>query len=278
MFFRYLFGDESRKGLLISFLNAVHADSGFPRIADVEIRNPYNLRDWRRGKESILDIHAVDETGRQYDIEVQTEREQAFKARCLYYWAHKYADQLEDGEEYHILKPVIFIGVLDFTLFPEIPRSHLWFLLREEHDRELVLTDHHVMHFLQIPYHDKNVIDSELKKWLTFLRYEGTPEEKAEMKILLTDEDINTAHKVYEDFTQDPDLREQYRAHQKWKRDQLWRLKNAERRGRDKQSRITAVKMIEEGMDNELISRVTEFSVEEIEKLRENPSSLQDEE
>ncbi len=44
-FVRYLLGDESNNDLLLSFINAVHEDYGFPLIKKVKIMNPFNLKE-----------------------------------------------------------------------------------------------------------------------------------------------------------------------------------------------------------------------------------------
>jgi predicted transposase/invertase (TIGR01784 family) len=111
IFFRYLFGSEQNKDILISFLNAVHEDSGFPLIKDVTVLDPFNLKTSTPEKVSVLDVKAVDETGRRYDIEVQIAGNETFKARSLYYWSKLYSNQLETGDRYKRLEPVVFIGL-----------------------------------------------------------------------------------------------------------------------------------------------------------------------
>lgn len=54
--FKKLFGSEENQNLLISLLNAILTLA--PPIIEVELRNPYNLTDYRAGKLSILDIKA----------------------------------------------------------------------------------------------------------------------------------------------------------------------------------------------------------------------------
>jgi len=179
--------------------------------ADIFIK--YLLTD----KESILDVKATDENGRQYDIEVQSSGNEFFKNRSLYYWAKLYSSQLEEGGEYVELRPTICINILDFKLFSEIESLHTCFLLREKNFAEYVLTDHLVIHFLEVPKLRDEKVKTKLEKWLFYLKYEGREEEK--MKILLKDNDINKAHKAYKRFTEDERLREIYEARMKSKRD-----------------------------------------------------------
>ena len=67
--FKKIFGSDSNKLTLISFLNAVLC-LGVP-IVEVTIVNPYNMQDFLDDKLSILDIKATDANGAIYDIEMQ---------------------------------------------------------------------------------------------------------------------------------------------------------------------------------------------------------------
>jgi hypothetical protein len=67
--FRKLFGSDENKDLLISLINSLVGPE--IRFTDVTIKNPFNLAEYPRQKQSILDIKAVDENGVWYDIEMQ---------------------------------------------------------------------------------------------------------------------------------------------------------------------------------------------------------------
>ncbi|MEL7597757.1 MAG: Rpn family recombination-promoting nuclease/putative transposase, partial [Clostridiaceae bacterium] len=67
--FKKLFGSEENKDLLISFINSILIEE--EQIKDITIKNPYNVSNYINGKMSILDIKAVDEKGKWYDIEIQ---------------------------------------------------------------------------------------------------------------------------------------------------------------------------------------------------------------
>ena len=157
LFFRYLFGSEENGELLLSFINSVMVDVNFPTLSSVEIKNPFNLKTIVFEKETILDIKAVDNSGRQYDIEVQSTGDYHFRARSLYYWAKLYVSQLNEGEVYKSLKPAICINVLDFSLLEYIKRPHSCFMLHDIIEPENVLTDHLMLHFLELPKLDVNV-------------------------------------------------------------------------------------------------------------------------
>jgi predicted transposase/invertase (TIGR01784 family) len=65
IFIKFLLGSERNNDLLLSFINAVLADAGFKTIVKAEIKNPFSIKSIKDEKESILDVKATDETGRQ---------------------------------------------------------------------------------------------------------------------------------------------------------------------------------------------------------------------
>lgn len=67
--FKKLFGSSENKDILISFINSVLSED--EQVKDIELKNPYNIASYRKGKMTILDIKAVDENGTWYDIEMQ---------------------------------------------------------------------------------------------------------------------------------------------------------------------------------------------------------------
>lgn len=66
-------------------------------------------------KASIIDVKARDKIGKTYIIEMQVaEPDGLADKRLLYYASKDYSQQIESGELYTQLKPVIFIGIFDF--------------------------------------------------------------------------------------------------------------------------------------------------------------------
>mgnify|MGYP000225485373 CR=1 FL=1 len=113
--FRKIFGDENRKIILISFLNAVLKLNGDKKIANVFILNPFQLPIIQSLKATIIDIKAFDERGNEYIIEMQVANVDGLEKRLQYYLAKGYTSQIEVGENFSKLHPIIFIGIFDFT-------------------------------------------------------------------------------------------------------------------------------------------------------------------
>jgi len=117
--FRKILGNENKKEILISFLNAVLELPKGKKIKRIEIKNPYQLPDIKDLKSSILDVKVTDERNINYIVEMQVEEPDGFENRVQYYTAKQYSSQIEKGDDYPKLNQVIFIGILDFIFFDD---------------------------------------------------------------------------------------------------------------------------------------------------------------
>jgi predicted transposase/invertase (TIGR01784 family) len=156
-----------------------------------------------------------------------------YKNRALYYWSKLYASQIQDSIEYEKLLPTIGIHISDFTLFPELPEYHNYFVITEGELRRYALTDHLIIHFLEIPKIKDHEMSSKIKRWLLYLKSEGRDKEM--LKVLLeSDEDLKSAHEMYKAFNEDVMLREHALAREKTRRDNLHMQNMAMKEGLEK--------------------------------------------
>ena len=114
--FRKIFGNENRKGVLISFLNAILLFENGKKIVSVDILTPYQLPALKGGKVTIVDVKARDGNGKTYIVEMQVAEVDGFDKRVLYYASKSYSSQIDRGDLYEKLKPTFFIGILDFVI------------------------------------------------------------------------------------------------------------------------------------------------------------------
>jgi len=168
--FRKVFGNENRKEVLISFLNAVLDFHGDQRIEQVEIVNPYQLPKLKGGKVTIIDVKATDQAGRTYIVEMQVGNVSGFAKRVLFYSSKSYSDQIKRTDFYQKPRPVIFMGILDFVHTQNkgyISRSQI----RDVETGEQTLGD---MEFAFIELPKFNLTLPELKtlveKWIYFIK------------------------------------------------------------------------------------------------------------
>ncbi len=270
--FRKIFGNENKKIILISFLNAVMKLKGNDVIVDVEIVNPYQLPIIKNLKASIIDVKARDKRGKTYIIEMQVSEPDGLDKRLLYYASKEYAQQIESGELYTKLKPVIFIGIFDFK-FTEGGKylSHHAVCDVENGDRIIKDMD---FYFIELPPFNKPL--SELTeitdKWIYFIK------EAENLHIIPENVDDEGLKAAYQDANKHSWTKEELEAYDyaaMREQDERGKLALAVRRaeeegaerGENKGKKEVAKKLKEMGMSNKDIRNATGLSDEEIENL-----------
>ena len=136
--FKALLGAEANRALLIHFLNAILGPE-LPRpIAQVEILNPYNEREFLTDKLSVVDVKARDDQGRLYQVEIQLLTHKDLPARMLYTWNDIYNKQLQSGQDYRLLRPTYAIWLLGEDLLPGDTGYAHRYGMRDEQGRGLL--------------------------------------------------------------------------------------------------------------------------------------------
>jgi predicted transposase/invertase (TIGR01784 family) len=167
--FKKIFGNQAHKIILIEFLNEL-LELEYP-IADVKISNAYQPPHLFGMKETTLDIKAKDTEQREFIVEMQVEKEKAFAKRAMYYSSKAYSQQLDKTEKYHLLKPVIFLGILDFTIFDHAnPCSRHLILNTENQSHDLKDLE---FNFVELPKFTKTEaeLNTVADKWLFFIKH-----------------------------------------------------------------------------------------------------------
>jgi predicted transposase/invertase (TIGR01784 family) len=170
--FKKIFGSPQSKDILISFLNGMLYE-GEPVVADLEIIDPYQTAQMPGGKESYLDVKARLHTGTFVIIEMQVLNLAGFEKRILYNAAKGYVLQLDVGQKYDTLLPVVALTITDFILFPQATRPINHFVLKERdthfdyplNQLELVFAE--LPRFTQQPEEARTLT----AQWLAFLKY-----------------------------------------------------------------------------------------------------------
>lgn len=117
--FKKVFGSERSKPLLINFLNAILDYTGDYAITDLTIIDPYQAPVIKGMKDTFVDVKAILANGNTVIIEMQVLNVEGFEKRVLYNAAKTYAAQLDKGEQYTLLNPVIALTFADFVMFPD---------------------------------------------------------------------------------------------------------------------------------------------------------------
>lgn len=111
------------KGLISSLLHLP-----LEEIASVEITNPIELGTAIDAKTFLLDIKVLLNNDTIINLEMQVINEHNWPERSLSYLCRSF-DNLNKGEDYLMIKPIIQICFLDFTLFPSNPEFYATYQL-----------------------------------------------------------------------------------------------------------------------------------------------------
>ena len=128
--FKKNFGVEENKGLLISLINSIVGQDD--QVEYITLLNPYNPKNFRQDKLSILDFKAKRIDGKGFNTEIQISDEAGYDKRTLYYWAKLYTEQLKTAQDYSTLSKAIGIHILNFTSIPQAQNYHNVFHITEK--------------------------------------------------------------------------------------------------------------------------------------------------
>ena len=115
--FRAVFQSRPKalEGLCRSLLRLPPSDS-----LHIDLKNPIQLGETIDSKEFVLDLALTINDSLYLNLEMQLYNDGYWPERSLSYTCRSY-DNLNRGAEYKEVLPVLHIGFLDFTLFPEYP-------------------------------------------------------------------------------------------------------------------------------------------------------------
>jgi predicted transposase/invertase (TIGR01784 family) len=168
--FRKIFGNEQKTAPLISFLNASLELEGDHRVVSVSLANPYLFPRIAGEKATVLDVRATDQSGRKFVVEMQVADKAGFDKRVQYYLSRDYSMQIDKGEDYPLLHPAYFIGILDFT-FGADSDYHTRHLIMNKATQEHLLKDIQFA-FIELPKFNKemNELETAIDRWTFFIK------------------------------------------------------------------------------------------------------------
>ena len=266
--FRKIFGNKKKTKSLISFLNAVLELEGYNRVAKVSFVDPNLLARVKGEKSSVIDVRATDQKGRQFIIEMQVADKSGFAKRVQYYTSKDYSLQILQGEDYPLLNPTYFIGILNFP-FGTNAHYHTRHLTIDQASGEHLLKDLQYS-FIQLTKFKKkeHELVTLVDKWTYFL--------KNAKKL-----------KVAPDNTDDEGLKEAYEEANKhnWTKDELLTYDVASMREQDARGELEKAKLdgkeegeeeskqkiarasLAKGLSVLLVSEITDLPIEDVQKI-----------
>lgn len=262
--FKKLFGTTANKNILINFLNSILGRSGDNAIVDVTFNDPNNIAETPALKGSIVDVRCTDQRNNQYIIEMQVITQNDYAARAQYYSSLALSRQLASGQKYDKLVPVIFVGVLNFSLFNgEHYLSHHLILDSETYIHEL---KHLEFHFIELKKFNKSIeeLSTIQDKWIYFLKNAGFLES---VPPTLKAPAIKDAFDVLAQSNWTKTELEAYDRYQDAIRSSQSQMDTALALG-EREGKMKIAKKLLNTMDTVTIAQLTELPIEEIEKLK----------
>lgn len=251
---------------MIGFLSAVLRMSK-EDLENLQILNNEITKDYQEERKGILDVRVRTREGKQIDIEVQVLPLKMMEERTLFYWSKMYTSQIEAGDDYTKLKKCITINVVDFIVTPLKKLNSVYHIFEDETGYKL--TDVLEIHFLELP----KLLDPEIPRdeddpvvmWMEFI------DGKREVIEMLSkkNEDINYAYNLLKIISQDKKARMEYEARIAALRDEATRLKIAREEGKIEGKKEVAKKMLLNGLDITTVAEMTDMTISEVEKIKE---------
>ncbi|HAG81281.1 MAG TPA: transposase [Cyanobacteria bacterium UBA12227] len=281
--FKRIFGSEQNKDILISFLNGILYE-GNSVIEDLDILNPYQAPRIRGVKDTYLDVKAILNNEQTVIIEMQVLNLEGFEKRILYNAAKAYSMQLEIGQKYTLLNPVIALTITDFEMFPNFEKAISRFILKEReflidypiYDLELV--------FVELPKFAKEIEDVETltEQWIYFLNSAANVKEVPEKMGRVPE--IRKAFEVANIATLSREELEELEQKEIYIMDQRNAIKRAERLAAERAGREALAQGLQQGseqkaleiatrlldlLDEATISQITGLSLEDVQRLKQ---------
>lgn len=262
--FRKIFGNENRKDVLISFLNAVLQFEEGNKITDVAILTPYQLPALRSGKVTIVDVKASDQQGRQYIVEMQVAEAEGLNKRVLYYASRSYASQIERGELYEKGNPIFLIGILNFKATQNenyISRHKIVDIeTGENYISDIEFT------FIELPKFTKTHLQLSdiIDQWVYFIK------NAENLNIIPENVQDSGLRNAYEDADRHNWTKEELEAYDNIfirEQDERGRLSLALKRGVMQEKATIATSLLQAGLPVEEVMKHTGLTTEQVQKL-----------
>ena len=266
--FKFLFGREVEKELLIDFLNDLLV--GEHVITDIRFLNNEQPPEVKTERGLIYDIYCVTDTGERIIVEMQNREQPYFKDRALFYLSRAITQQARKGIWNFQLDAVYGVFFMNFVMDKDIPSKIRTDVVLSDRDTGKLFNSKFRQIFIELPNFNKeeDECENDFERWIYILKHMDTLDrmpfkarkavferlEKLASKANMTQEErmqYEEEWKVYNDYFNTLDFAEQ----------------KGMQKGIQKGIRETARKLKELGVDDDIIIKSTGISKEEIEKL-----------
>ena len=278
--FKRIFGKGGNEKILKSLLEAILKID----IQKIEIKNPEIPKEAIEEKLSILDIKAEINNNTMIDIELQVGNTTAIERRLVVYNAKLIAGEIKVSEEYKKAKDTIVICIINDNVVKRNAYLSLAMLKYEKTEEiryvnigyekeEEYLTDMVKYYIIELPKFKKKKpkVADLLEKWL----YVIGGDEKMMEEYKNENEEIKEAVEQLTQMSADEYERELYEIRERSRLTYNTEINEARRKGMEEgkaegkteEKKKIAKKMKEEGLDIELIKKITNLTEEQINLL-----------
>jgi predicted transposase/invertase (TIGR01784 family) len=267
--FKKLFGNPHHKNLTISFLNSILDRKEPNLIATVEFADTEQLPEVFDGRKTFFDIYCTDGQGNKFIIEMQRRYQSHFMVRAQYYTSLAFYRQMHTPFKYEKLIPVIFIGVLDHTLFDDTQDVITRHALMDTKNHS-ISSLHQEFYIIELKKFKKTIqqLDCEIDEWLFFMNqadeFDKIPEE------LQDSQKFQDAFHLLERMRWTEKELDEYLAEADAAGYMNRVVEGAEERTAQKNTEEIVINLLQVGLDIALIAQATKLSIEHVEKLRKN--------
>jgi predicted transposase/invertase (TIGR01784 family) len=271
--FKKIFGSKQSKDILISFLDAILYQNT-STIADLEILDPYQAPRIKGIKESFLDVKATLQNGLTVIIEMQVLNVLGFDKRVLYNAAKAFSIQLNVGEDYAMLNPIIALTITDFEMFPNSPKVISSFALREKEEMTSYSDDIELV-FVELPKFQKELdgLTDLTDKWIYFLK--NASNLQSVPSTMQSESALNHAFTIAEQSRLTRDELEMLEKREMFLHDNRNAIRYAEQKGRQEgrqeEKQVMAIALLKKGIPIDLVAEISGLSIETLLKLQQKP-------
>ena len=224
--FKRVFGNANNEEIIAAFISDM-LDIPRNRITKIEIKNVELPPEELDQKFSRLDLNLFVD-GRKINIEMQVNKEAAYKERTLFYWAKLYSDDLDSGEDYSKLSQTICVNIINFNLF-DCDNYHSHFMLKEK-ERDEIMSDKLAIHFFELKKVGKFKRNKRMEDWLTLIDAE-TEGDLMALQQSTSIPEIQKTIVILRELSADEQIREEARRREKRLHDEATALNHARKEG-----------------------------------------------
>jgi len=282
--FKFLFGREVEKELLIDFLNDLLV--GEHVITDIQFLNNEQLPEVKTERGIIYDIHCVTDTGEHIIVEMQNREQPYFKDRALFYLSRAVTQQAKKGIWDFQLDAVYGVFFMNFVMNKDIPAKIRTDVVLADRDTGKVFNGKFRQIFIELPNFNKeeDECSTDFERWIYILKHMDTLDrmpfkarkavferlEKMASKANMTQEEraqYEEEWKFYNDYFNTLDFAQKKGLEEGRKKGMEEGRKEGKEEGMLEARIETARKLKELGVATEAIASATGFSPDEIESL-----------